>query len=104
MIGEPDAAAWTALQNLPKLRRLGLHAQGAPGAIVAGSRACAHLETLALYSTQLPTPEQLAPLRDHPSLQRIELCLTDANVAPPTAEQVAALRAAVKAQVEVILP
>ncbi|MBL8723972.1 MAG: hypothetical protein JNK49_07995, partial [Planctomycetes bacterium] len=49
----------------------------------------------------LPTPQQLGVLREHPALRRIVLRRTAPDVVPTPAE-LAALRASVRAEVEVL--
>ncbi|HEX6812458.1 MAG TPA: hypothetical protein VF384_12595 [Planctomycetota bacterium] len=101
----PDAATWKALQALPKLRWLTFRRQGGTFEdVVAGCRACEHLEVLTLYEKSPPTPEQLAPLRDHPTLRRIEFHENDVTGIPGniSEERLAALRASVRAQIETI--
>lgn len=101
----PDAATWQALQSRPKLRWLTLRRQGSPiETIVAGCRDCEHLEHLELFERQLPTPEQLAPLRDHATLRRITFRIDEARNVPLPGEEerLALLRASVRAKIEVV--
>jgi hypothetical protein len=105
LTSSPDAATWRALQAQTKLRWLTFRRQGGSFEdVVAGSRACEHLEVLSLYEKDLPTPEQLAPLRDHPTLRRIEFCWDGPRrfAIVVTEQRLAALRASVRAQIEVI--
>ncbi len=99
----PSEALWSVLAGLPLLRRLQVCvARGEdPTALFLRSLACRKLEVLFVSVPAIPSPQQLAGLREHPTLRRIVLRRYLPEVGLPTAAELAALRASVRAEVEV---
>jgi len=98
----PDEQLWRTLQSMPTLRRLELNtnSETLPAAL-AEARKCESLEVLWVDVEAVPEPEQLAPLRGHPTLRELCLIRYRPRSGVPTAAQLAALRDALGIEVEV---
>jgi hypothetical protein len=99
----PSAPLWAELAGSPVLRRIavGLERGEMPTAVFERALGCRSLVVLWVSLATLPTPQQLGVLREHPALRRIVLRRTAPDVVPTPAE-LAALRASVRAEVEVL--
>lgn len=99
----PSDALWTVLEGLPLLRRVRVQiGDEEPRATFEHALACRKLEVLFVSVPKMPTPEQLAVLHDHPTLRRIVLRRYRPSTPVPTANELAALRASVRADVVVL--
>jgi hypothetical protein len=98
-VAVPDPALWQALQAKPALRRLqfGNHF-GSFADLFAGCARCPRLESVAVECQALPTAAELAVLRDHPTLRRLEFGCQES---PPAAAELAELGVGMRARLEV---
>ncbi|MCB9876635.1 MAG: hypothetical protein H6835_03445 [Planctomycetes bacterium] len=106
----PDEQLWRTLQSLPRLRRLRVHDQSIGDAMPAArrdvfeqARRCDHLEVLIFRTRELPMPDELAVLRDHPTLRRVRIERSERFAAGQalTPDHLAAVRDAAGCEVEV---
>lgn len=99
----PTAAMWGGLATSPRLRRVRVWVKDTAEAAQVFQRAlaCRRLEVLVVSVPSMPSPEQLGLLREHPTLRRIVLRKDLAHTVAPTAVELAALRASVRAAVEI---
>ncbi|MBP8299957.1 MAG: hypothetical protein KA020_06345 [Planctomycetes bacterium] len=103
LIGQPSDSLWSVLAGLPLLRRVRvLLGDEDPSSVFEHALACRKLEVLFVSVPKMPSPEQLRCLGEHPTLRRIVFNRYLPSTPVPTAAELAALRASVRAEIEVL--